>query len=134
MSKISLANARAYLAQLDLDYIVKAMCSADYALPQWTEEDAKHCARLYKNFLFLFKKHFPEPLVPTRLIDEFWHNHILYTKRYTEDCLNIFGHYLHHEPASGDEGAERLVEQFMKTQRYYFEEFGELYSISPNIT
>jgi hypothetical protein len=93
-------------------------------LPQWTEEDATHCARLYKNFLFLFKKHFPEPLVPTRHIDEFWHNHILYTKKYTEDCLNIFGHYLHHEPAGEGDSVE-LVEQFLKTKQYYFDEFGE---------
>lgn len=126
MSDVSLADAKAYLAQLDLDYIVKAMCSPNYALPQWTEEDAKHCADLYKNFLFLFKKHFPEALVPTRHIDEFWHNHILYTKKYTQDCLNIFGHYLHHEPAGeGEANSSELVEQFLKTKQYYLDEFGE---------
>lgn len=124
MSVISLEHARAYLAQLDLSYIVKAMCSPSYALPQWVEAEARHCERLYKNFLLLSKMHAGEPLVPTRQIDEFWHNHILYTQQYTEDCLQIFGHYFHHAPASEGEGPS-LVQQFIKTKQYYLEAFGE---------
>lgn len=121
---VSLERARAYLDQLDLGYIVKAMCAPSYALPRWVESEAKHCERIYKNFLLLAKLHPNEAIVPTRQIDEFWHNHILYTKQYTEDCLNIFGHYFHHQPASEEEG-EGLVNQFLKTKQYYLEAFGE---------
>ncbi len=121
---MTIEAARAYLQQLDLGYIVKAMCAPGYALPRWIEGEAKHCEYLYKNFLLLSKMHAGESLVPTRQIDEFWHNHILYTKQYTQDCFMIFGHYFHHAPAAEDDGA-LLVDQFLKTKQYYREAFGE---------
>ncbi len=122
---VSLEAAREYLQQLDLNYVVNSMCSPHYPLPRWTEEDALHCCQLYKNFLLLMKKHQPAPLVPTRHIDEFWHNHILYTKQYFHDCEQIFGHYLHHEPASPSDHPDNLIEAFQQTKRWYFEEFGQ---------
>lgn len=123
--RISLDEARRYIDKLDLSYIVDAMCSPSYALPQWTAADAAHCLKLYKNFIFLQKKHRDFHLVPTREIDEFWHNHILYTKNYFEDCQQIFGHYLHHEPASPQEDKQRLIDDYLKTKQLYWEEFGE---------
>lgn len=120
---ISLAQARQYLNQLDLNYIIDAMCADNYPMPHWTRADAEHCCQLYKNFLYLIKKHSDENLVPTREIDEFWHNHILYTRNYVQDCLNIFGHYLHHEPTSPDEDPEELVRNYQKTKQFYLEEF-----------
>lgn len=117
--------ARRYIEQLDLSYLVDAMCAPTYPLPRWTHTDAVRCARLYKNFLILLKEHIPEPLVPTRHIDEFWHNHILYTKHYHEDCLSIFGHYLHHHPASPNDNPEKLVQDYLKTKQLYFDQFGE---------
>lgn len=122
MSK-TLEEARAYIAQLDLDYIVKSMCAPTYPLPRWTEENAKRCAQLYKNFLFLHKKHAGQALVPSRHIDEFWHNHILHTQQYTKDCQAIFGHYLHHDPALPDESTDHLIDNYLKTKAYYLEEF-----------
>lgn len=123
--KVSYESARQYINQLDLHYIVDSMCSGSYPLPQWEEQDALHCLKLYKNFLLLQKKHLPDSLVPSREIDEFWHNHILYTKNYFQDCVNIFGHYLHHEPASPDENQELLVDAYLKTKQLYLAEFGE---------
>lgn len=125
ISNVSLEDARLYIEQLDLKYIIDAMCSPSYALPQWTGTDAMHCAKLYKNFLFLQKKHFRAPLVPTREIDEFWHNHILYTQNYFRDCQHIFGHYLHHQPASPHENPKRLIDDYLKTKQLYFEAFRE---------
>jgi hypothetical protein len=121
----SLVSARAYIDALDLGYLIEYMCSTRYPLPRWSLSDATHCCQLYKNFLFLFKKHLPEFLVPTREIDEFWHNHILYTKNYFRDTSAIFGHYLHHDPASPNENAAVLVEGFLKTKTYYLAEFKE---------
>lgn len=120
-----LEETRRHLQGLDLTYIVDAMCAPHYPLPRWTREDALHCCQLYKNFLFLLKKHLPTPLVPTREIDEFWHNHILYTRHYARDCELIFGHYLHHEPASPTEDSQTLVNDFRLTKQLYLEEFGE---------
>jgi len=121
---IDLQTAKSYIENLDLSYIVEAMCSLKYPLPRWVQQDAEHCCQLYKNFLYLQKKHHPTPLVPTREIDEFWHNHILYTKQYTHDCQQIFGFYLHHVPNSPSEG-HSLINDFLHTKQFYLEEFGE---------
>ncbi|MEM5548941.1 hypothetical protein [Pseudoalteromonas fuliginea] len=37
------------------------------------------------------------------VIDEMWHNFILFTKDYSAFCDNYFGHYLHHNPTSVEE-------------------------------
>ncbi len=122
-SSVSLYEAHVYLSQLDLSYIIEMMCSDRHPLPRWTYPDAEFCCQLYKNYLFLIKKYLPMPLVPTREIDEFWHNHILYTRNYLKDCLHIFGHYLHHDPASPNEEPEKLIEDFLRTKQLYLEEF-----------
>lgn len=125
MLNVSLLDARAYIDALDLDYIIETMCSSGYALPRWTLSDARHCCRLYKNFLILQKIHITEALVPTREIDEFWHNHILFTKRYLMDCMHIFGRYLHHSPALPGDDLQSLVSEFQKTKDYYSKEFNQ---------
>ncbi len=122
---VSLEEARLYLEQLDLTYIAQAMCAEHYPLPRWTMDNATACLQLYKNFLLLTKKHWPQSLVPTRQIDEFWHNHILYTQNYFNDCQQIFGHYLHHLPASPDEDPDQLVKAFSNTKQLYFAEFNQ---------
>lgn len=52
-------------------------------------------------------------LAPTEPVDAMWHAHILDTRKYTEDCVNVFGAYLHHNPYFGyeeTEGQEALEE------------------------
>jgi hypothetical protein len=123
--QVNLEAARSYIEQLDLNYIAEAMCSKNYPLPRWNRSDALHCLELYKNFLLLQKKYSQNTLVPSREIDEFWHNHILYTKNYFQDCLNIFGHYFHHEPASpNDQDSQQLINDYLKTKKLYLDEFG----------
>lgn len=125
MLDVSIVDARAYVEQLNFDYIIDAMCSPSYALPRWTLPDAKHCCKLYKNFLILQKIHINEGLVPTREIDEFWHNHILFTKQYLTDCTHIFGRYLHHAPAMPHDNLQELADNYQKTKDYYLQEFNE---------
>ncbi len=123
--QISIATAQAYIEKLDLSYIIEYMTSDRYPLPRWTLADAKHCVQLYKNFLFLIRKNEGEFLVPTRNIDEVWHNHILYTKNYLHDCMNIFGHYLHHDPEMPGDDPQKLIENYKKTKALYFKEFNQ---------
>lgn len=115
-----------YIKMLDLGYIIQKMMAPTYPLPRWTLEDATRCCNYYKNFLILHVKYPKIAFVPTRYIDEFWHNHILYTQRYTNDCNNIFGHYLHHYPA--EENADEILKlknAFEITQQLYLKEFNE---------
>jgi hypothetical protein len=121
----NLDEAKLYIQQLNLGYIVEAMCADTYPLPRWVKPEAEYCAQLYKNFLWLNRKHPSLALVPTREIDEFWHNHILYTKNYIRDCMKIFGHYFHHEPSMPEEDPNTLAAIFVKTKELYFSEFGQ---------
>jgi hypothetical protein len=70
-----------------------------------------------------------DPFLPPSLeIDFIWHAHILDTKKYSEDSVRIFGHYLHHDPYFGLNGKEDenlLIRSFGLTQQLYYEEFGE---------
>lgn len=123
----TIEQAYHYIEKLDLSYLAIKMQSARYPLPRWTEKDASIAIQLYKNFLKLQKKYWlKHSLVPTREIDECWHNHILYTKDYTQDCLAIYGNYLHHQPA--DESEPELIKlaaEFAKTKELYLAEFGK---------
>ena len=37
--------------------------------------------------------------MPSQVVDELWHNFILYTRNSQQFCQRAFGHYLHHTPA-----------------------------------
>ena len=63
--------ARRYLTELNLDYLIDFMSGDRYPLPRWQRSDAEVCAQLYKNFLWLNKRHGAQALVPTRERDEF---------------------------------------------------------------
>ena len=71
----------------------------------------------YRRFLTLKKLRFSLPLVPNRLIDTFWHAHILDTRNYHDDCLLLFGKYLHHYPYFGKRGDQDQLELFRAFQR-----------------
>lgn len=37
--------------------------------------------------------------MPSQVVDDLWHEFILYTRDYAEFCTQAFGHFLHHTPA-----------------------------------
>ncbi|MDX8377706.1 MAG: hypothetical protein R8L53_06750 [Mariprofundales bacterium] len=47
------------------------------------------CAMAQSNFVSM----------PSKAVDEAWHEFILFTKNYNQFCNEIFGHFLHHIPA-----------------------------------
>jgi hypothetical protein len=44
--------------------------------------------------------------IPIVVLDEMWHNFVLFTKEYTDFCKQYFGHYIHHAPATEAEERE----------------------------
>ncbi len=93
----------------------------------WTAAKADRVELLYKRYLYLSLLYPELPLVPTEDVDEFWHNHILDTKKYAEDTLRIFGYFLHHCPYFGmtEESDEaELRRAFQQTAELYEAEFG----------
>jgi hypothetical protein len=95
----------------------------------WSEETAEQVELRYRRFLCLHYIDRECPLVPAKDIDLFWHQHILHTRAYAVDCNRLFGEFLHHTPASGnDDDAGHLREAFGKTRAFYADLFGEEYA------
>ncbi len=95
----------------------------DFSLEQLNFAEAE-----YRRFLAL-RVWYPEAdLVPNRLVDEFWHSHILDTLAYVWDCETVFGQYLHHYPYMGlgsSEARRELDEAFAATKALYERHFGK---------
>jgi hypothetical protein len=82
----------------------------------------------YRKFLALHLAFPEDEIVPCKIVDEFWHQHILDTRAYHEDCDAIFGGYLHHFPyfgMRGDDDAKALQDAYGETLARYREAFGE---------
>lgn len=71
----------------------------------WTQERIDKAELDYKRYLALTKVTNTQP-VPNGDIDRFWHEHILDTRRYAEDCYSFFGGFLHHYPFFGMRGEQ----------------------------
>lgn len=109
------------LPELDLDKIVKKTAKQN----DWSQEQAQEAEMQYRGFLKATMIENGESFVPTFEIDEVWHNHILDTQKYSQDCKVLFGHILHHEPSYGDDAAENnfLKGLATKTQKFFKENF-----------
>ena len=91
----------------------------------WNEETVKIANGLYKKWLALHICYPDLAMAPSELIDEYWHMHILDTRKYMEDCQLLFGYYLHHYPYFGLEGdKENLNKGFELTRRLFKYHFG----------
>lgn len=80
-----------------------------------TEEIVADCIRKYRNYLALAKMYPGVSLMPCHDVDMVWHQHILNTKQYYDDCTEYFGYMLHHNPAMPtEEVARRSGELYVK--------------------
>lgn len=60
------------------------------------------------------------------VLDESWHNFVLFTKEYSDFCNEHFGHYLHHAPTTSKEREIPILEADVEHQcRYIVEKLGE---------
>ena len=119
-----ITGVRSYIDAIDFGPL-KDKLESEYG---WSRDRLEFAERLYKNWLFLRRKHEGEPLPPSRDIDEFWHWHILDTRAYHRDTATIFGYYLHHFPYFGLRGKgdyDNLMRAWDNTQSRYLQEFGE---------
>jgi hypothetical protein len=84
--------------------------------------------REYRKFLALHLAYPDTDVVPCKIVDEIWHQHILDTAAYREDCEAIFGSYLDHFPyfgMRGEEDARALHDAYAETIEHYRDAFGE---------
>jgi hypothetical protein len=93
----------------------------------WTKTQCNQTEKEYKKFLAL-KRAYPEKdIVPNHATDIFWHQHILDTEKYAQDCETIFGYFLHHYPYFGMRGKQdeqNLQNAFEETRELYARHFG----------
>lgn len=92
---------------------------------KWSKNDVSLMDDYYKKWLSL-QICYPElEIAPSEKLDDYWHNHILDTKKYMNDCQIIFGEYLHHYPYFGLEGDKsNLDSAFAVTKTLFKTHFG----------
>ena len=93
----------------------------------WSTEQAIEAEKWYRRYLHIIIQ-YPDATshVPNEAIDAFWHQHILDTEKYANDCEHVLGYFLHHYPYFGLNGDEEERDRaFVETNRLFKETFGE---------
>lgn len=119
--------------RLDLERFVGKL-QRDHVLFFPNETIARSAISEYRRLLYLIQKHPDLPIVPSKLVDLVWHEHILDTQQYKKDCQSLFGRYIHHAPSFGDdhdEATKMEKESMLKDQASMFEKYVELYEDEP---
>ncbi len=93
---------QARIAELDLEPIMFKVVKEH----GFSEQKVRTIEKWYRRFLFLTFKYTDRPIVVSEAIDTFWHQHILDTRKYADDCQTVFGGFLHHFPYFGLRGEE----------------------------
>ena len=92
----------------------------------WSLEKINQAMQFYKEWLALQVHYEDLSFAPSELIDEFWHVHILDTRKYLADCQKIKGELIHHYPYFGltEQENEIVLEQgFELTKKLYQHHF-----------
>jgi hypothetical protein len=95
----------------------------------WSRERADAAQVEYLRFLTLLQMQPGFMLVPWTTpdgkddLDQFWHQHILDTAKYSADCERLFGRMIHHNPHVV-RGSGQETDAVEKTQRLYARTFG----------
>ena len=64
----------------------------------WEDDFVNSAVNEYHRFLLLHLKNPKTEIVPGKVVDKVWHDHILHTQSYMNFCEKMFGYYLHHHP------------------------------------
>ena len=118
--------AAADIDALDLSMIKLKLQDSEEG-PGWSAERCDAVEIDYKRFLALKRAYPDQEIVPNKEVDVFWHQHILDTEKYAQDCEVLFGTFLHHYPYFGMRGEEdhaNLCAAFTETQELYELHFG----------
>jgi len=122
-------DAIAAIQALDLEAVKSRVMDAELG-EGWTRQYADSIEAAYKTYLTMLVKYpdHAEDILLSKDVDEFWHTHILQTRKYSDDCRKAFGNYLHHEPHVGERTPadhEKRIALAETTRRLYQQEFGD---------
>lgn len=104
----------------------------------WSDERIAGTERDYRRFLALNLVRPGALFSVDKALDEYWHQHILDTRKYAADCETVLGYFLHHYPYFGLTDAQEHqanVELFAETQDLWEQAFGEpMGAAAPEVT
>lgn len=84
--------------------------------PDLALKDQQLVARALRQFFLVYlKSGFKHISMPSQVVDELWHEFILYTKNYEQFCQRAFGRYMHHTPAAVLGAGQRSNEGLRRT-------------------
>lgn len=118
------------IEQLDLS-MIKVKLQDKEEGQGWSKDLCEEAEVEYKRFLALKRAYPDHEIVPNGIIDKFWHQHILDTQKYANDCNDLFGYFMHHYPyfgMNGSQDAQNLVDAFDETKILYQQQFGNPYT------
>ena len=73
--------------------------------PNWSRKRIDTAVAEYRKWLALIvlnKKKFGKLGMCSKDVDEVWHAHILFTRKYAADCKALCGRFIHHQPTPED--------------------------------
>ena len=114
------------IANMDLMMVKRKLMDTEEG-EGWSAEQCERIETEYRRYLALSQEYPDRAIVPSRLVDKFWHFHILDTQAYADDCVTAFGYFLHHYPYFGMRGeadAQALGSAYDDTLSLYQLHFG----------
>lgn len=115
------------IKNLDLESMMVKAMDTDEGFG-WDLNTTQFIAEEYRKYLTLCLENPNEAIVPSSMVDNFWHLHILDTQKYADDCQKVFGYFLHHFPYFGMRGAkdaQNLNKAWNATCSKYEKRFGK---------
>jgi hypothetical protein len=91
----------------------------------WSLEDARAAVDAYRRFCFLAVVS-PTPVTPSEIVDEVWHQHLIYSRDYWDIwCGEALQSRLHHDPTPGGAHAQATYRrQYAETLALHERIFG----------
>jgi len=87
----------------------------------WSKEEVSLMSDYYKKWLALHICYKNVSIAPNERLDQYWHMHILDTRKYMKDCDIVFGKYFHHYPYFGLEGDKQALSDGFDLTNVLFE-------------
>jgi hypothetical protein len=76
--------------------------------PELSLKDCQLVGHALRQFFLAYLKSGKQYIsMPSQVVDDLWHEFILYTRNYAQFCRRAFGGFLHHTPAAALGGPKR---------------------------
>uniref|UniRef100_A0A7S3P525 Ubiquitin-like domain-containing protein n=1 Tax=Amphora coffeiformis TaxID=265554 RepID=A0A7S3P525_9STRA len=128
MDFLNVEDAKDALERIQTKIDWKPLCKRCQRRLGWSTEYSRHILQQYQRYLAL--KVATEDWEATILFDAMWHEHILDTKRYAQDCDMIMKDRFFHHDADGDVDVAARQERVRMTHFVHYSLFYEEYPLS----